>query len=154
MAFEFDINDYVGKRFGERTVVGPFKQGCARKSSTYLLCRCDSGHERWVRLDHLDAGSGGSCKVCHCRRAAVQNAHPLRDTLAYKAWMNMRNRVAHDESYLRRGITCCERWRSFDAFLEDMGEPTAPKTELDRKDGHGDYEPSNCRWATGRGGRR
>lgn len=48
------------------------------------------------------------------------------------------------------GITVHESWRSFEAFLCDMGEKPEPKAEysLDRIDGGRGYEPGNCRWAT------
>lgn len=76
-----------------------------------------------------------------------------KTTPEFRTWCAMLQRCydENSEKYARyggRGIIVCERWRqSFEAFLADMGPRPAGKT-IDRKNNDGNYERSNCRWAT------
>lgn len=70
----------------------------------------------------------------------------------YMVWKAMRQRCnnpAHKDylHYGGRGIKVCVRWESFESFLADMGEKPEG-LELERRNNDGNYEPSNCRWAT------
>lgn len=71
----------------------------------------------------------------------------------YAIWRGMHERCKNPARpdfarYGASGITVCERWDEFSAFLEDMGPRPEGRRSIDRVDGSLGYDPSNCRWAS------
>lgn len=149
------FKDRSGDRVGRLTVTSLYSRG-SKDRHLFWYCVCDCGNITSVNSTHLGSSRIRSCGCLKKEQLAQRvTKHHLSQSAEYVSWTGMKYRCygvncKNYKNYGGRGITICDRWlNSFDNFLEDMGFRPTPNHSIDRfPDVNGNYEPSNCRWAT------
>jgi hypothetical protein len=164
--------DVAGQSFGLLKAISRTGSNKHGKAVWSFQCECGTVVDRPVSDVIKLAGRGAKCNCgCMAEEIGKNNARKGAEKISalmtkhgaanperkhykeYAVWKTMRQRCLNQNSadypdYGGRGISVCERWNEFANFLEDMGERPGDNYSIDRTDNAGNYEPSNCRWAT------
>ncbi len=151
----------IGNKYGRLTVV---EYDGWKDKRTYWLCRCSCGNMISVQAGRLRYSLTKSCGCLHkdllvsrnYRHGDCKNKNSM-----YRLWAGMKDRCLRKnceayKNYGGRGITVCSRWTLYENFREDMydmyiqhiKEYGRKNTTINRIDNNGNYELSNCCFAT------
>lgn len=142
-----------GDIFGKLTILREVERHVYPSGDTRrkFLATCSCGSEPKTYL--INELRSGKTKSCGCFNKERIKSHGMHDTRAYQCWADMKTRCDNKENkyydyYGGRGISYCEKWKTFEGFWEDMKDTYSDDLTLNRRDNDGHYCKENCEWDT------